>query len=298
MSMREISFKSFNGRDDIQAIVFTPITEPKGIVQVVHGLGEHSRRYLHLMLTLCDAGYVVAADDHVGHGKTAMLNNTWANFGGAGYMTATNDENSLRKILQDEFPDIPYFMFGHSWGSFLIRNYLANYGEGVKGVILCGTCGNMPRVPELLADVTKAVEEGRGAEAEPERLLKLIEDWPEDWICGDMNVVNDTLTDPYQNQANFDNQSYYEFLTTINAITGIQWAERVPTNVAVFNIAGDGDPTGQYGEGVYIVSNWLIKTGHKVKTHVYPGLHHEILNYREHRDGIEAEIVEFLKEQL
>lgn len=73
MALFEVPFESANHRDQIQAWIYTPTTAPRGVVQVVHGLGEHSRRYLHLITTLLDAGFVVAADDHAGHGPTAMV---------------------------------------------------------------------------------------------------------------------------------------------------------------------------------------------------------------------------------
>ena len=65
----EVSFASYNGRDQVQGWIYVPACKPKGIVQVIHGFGEHSRRYLHMISAFMDAGYIVAADDHVGHGK-------------------------------------------------------------------------------------------------------------------------------------------------------------------------------------------------------------------------------------
>ena len=70
--LHEVSFHSFNGRDEVQGWVYVPACKPKGIVQVIHGFGEHSRRYFHMIVKFMDAGYIVAADDHVGHGKTAI----------------------------------------------------------------------------------------------------------------------------------------------------------------------------------------------------------------------------------
>ena len=73
MSIREISFASANGRDTIKAWSYSPLGTPKGIVQLIHGYGEHSRRYLHMILKFIQAGYVVYADDHLGHGKTGYV---------------------------------------------------------------------------------------------------------------------------------------------------------------------------------------------------------------------------------
>ena len=65
--LHEISFKSFNERDEVQGWIYVPACEPKGIIQLIHGFGEHSRRYFHMIVAFMDAGFIVAADDHVGH---------------------------------------------------------------------------------------------------------------------------------------------------------------------------------------------------------------------------------------
>src|SRR5699024_1089650 len=91
-----------------------------------------------MILTLNEAGFVVAADDHVGHGKTAFDSGNWRDWGDKGHMTMAEDEHTLRGIVQEAYPDIPYFMFGHSMGSMIARIYAAKYGEGMTGLIKQG----------------------------------------------------------------------------------------------------------------------------------------------------------------
>ena len=79
-------------------------------------------------------------------------------------------------------------------------------------------------------------------------------------------------------------------------IEGTEWAEKVPENLPVYNIAGDEDPVGSYGEGVYQVSNWLISTGHDVQTCVYPGYRHEIHNYDDLKFEVEMGIISFMND--
>ncbi len=90
----------------------------------------------------------------------------------------------------------------------------------------------------------------------------------------------------------------YDFTQMMSVILGTQWAEKVPTALPVYNIAGDMDPVGEYGEGVYQVSNWLRATGHKVRTKLYSGYRHEIHNYAAIKDEVEAGIVAFMDENL
>ena len=87
MSIREISFPSANGRDTIKAWSYSPLGEPKAVVQIMHGFGEHSRRYLHIISKFNEAGYVVFADDHLGHGKTGVDSGTLGDPHSGGYMT-------------------------------------------------------------------------------------------------------------------------------------------------------------------------------------------------------------------
>lgn len=107
MALFEVPFESANHRDQIQAWIYTPTAAPRGVVQVVHGLGEHSRRYLHLITTLLDAGFVVAADDHAGHGRTAMVSGVWQDTGQDGAHVVVADEQHLRQVVTRRFEGLP-----------------------------------------------------------------------------------------------------------------------------------------------------------------------------------------------
>ena len=177
MALRELSFPSYNGRDTVRAWVYTPIRKPRGIVQVVHGLGEHSRRYLHLILKLNEAGFVVCADDHVGHGKTAADSGTWGDYGGRGYITTTEDEKTLHDLIFQSYPDLPYIMFGHSWGSMIALSFAACYGTLLKALVICGTCGVMESVGPVRWELKRLVNTGKGGERDPQFLGRLFAGW-------------------------------------------------------------------------------------------------------------------------
>lgn len=304
MAFRELSFQSFNEKDTIQAWIYAPIRKPRGIVQLVHGFGEHSRRYLHMILKLNEAGFVVAADDHVGHGKTASESGNWSDWGDKGHLTMAEDEHLLRKIVQQAYPDLPYFMYGHSMGSIIARQYVAIYGDGVDGVILCGTFGVFPTTGEIAPALKALVDQGKGNDIDPSYLERLL-GWmteryenprtPNDWISSDPDVVADHACDPFNNFTSPPNlRSLYYLVLMMTTIVGTEWSETVPTTIPFYNIAGDQDPVGHYGEGVYAVSNWLAETGHEVRTKLYSGYRHEIHNYRDIRDEVEDGMIDFL----
>lgn len=302
--LHEINFLSFNQRDQVQGWIYVPACKPKGIVQIIHGFGEHSRRYFHMIVSFMDAGYIVAADDHVGHGKTAMMNNTWGDWGDAGCHTMMEDEHTFHNLVCEKYPDLPYFLFGHSMGSFITRDYAAKYGDDLTGITICGTAGIFRGAKEMESVLENVVKEGKGKDSDPQFTADLM-GWMcercgdvqigNEWICADPYVQTDHAQDPFDAFTKpTTNQSLLYFVQMMQVITGIQWAEKVPKNLPIYNIGGDQDPVGEYGAGVYEVSNWLYQTGHHVTTKVYSGSRHEIHNDAHIKNEVETGILEFM----
>lgn len=210
MSMKEISFQSFNERDTIKAWRYTPLDTPRAVVQLVHGFGEHSRRYLHMIAKFQEAGFVVYADDHLAHGKTAADNNTWGDPGDKGWISYIEDEHRLREISAVDYPELPFFMFGHSWGSMIARGYAEKYGEELNGLILCGLVSQMEGCEAMKDDDTmeRLIKSGKGRENGMELMGRVFgtaveryenPNGPNDWIALDARVVADHAADPFNN---------------------------------------------------------------------------------------------------
>ena len=302
--LHEVKFLSYNERDHVYGWIYVPAAQIKGVVQLVHGFGEHSRRYFHMIVKLMDAGYVVAADDHVGHGKTALENDTWGDWGTKGCQTMMEDEHTLKQLVQEKYPDVPYFMYGHSMGSIILRQFLAKYGDELAGAIICGTVGP-DAVPceQGIQMLQPLVDAGKGAESDPELLGNLlgglfsrIEEVKigNEWICHDPYVQIDHATDPFDAFTKpTSNESLLQFVQMIQEVNTPEWAEKVP-KIPLFNIAGEEDPCGSFGEGVELVSKWLEETGHDIETLIYIGYRHEIHNYSDLKDQVEDDMIEFL----
>jgi alpha-beta hydrolase superfamily lysophospholipase len=189
----------------------------------------------------------------------------------------------------------------------IIRNYAVHYGADLAGAILVGTPGVREKNPALMESLKAEIDAGRGGEIN-QRLSGMFftgmtdryenPKTKNDWNSVDPDVVADGLADPFCNiHRQPTNQSLYDFITIMDAITGKEWAEKVPRDLPVYNLGGDQDPIGNFGEGTYRVSNWLAETGHrKVKTRLYPGHRHEILQDRDIRDEVEGEIAAFIDE--
>ncbi|MBQ8589772.1 MAG: alpha/beta fold hydrolase [Firmicutes bacterium] len=304
MSIREISFPSNNGRDTIKAWAYSPLGEPRGVIQLIHGYGEHSRRYLHMISAFNQAGFVVYADDHLGHGKTGYDGGTLGDPHSGGYMTYVKDEKSLHDIAVKDYPDVPYFVFGHSWGSMLARAYAAHYGDDIKGLMLCGVCAQWENCEIYYADPEfKAAVEADPNQPATEWFAKVFAgmtdrienpNGPSDWIANDPRIVADHAGDMFNT---FDTtiELPWDFVNIHHFIESEEWGPMVPKNIPVYLIAGDQDPCGNYGEGVYHVANVLAKNGNKTSVKMYPGYRHEIHNELELRDEVEAGLIAFLE---
>ncbi len=307
MSIKEISFPSNNGRDMVKAWRYSPLGEPCGIVQLIHGYGEHSRRYLHMIVKLNEAGYVVYADDHIGHGKTGVDGGTLGDPHSGGFMTYIKDEKSLHDIAVADYPDVPYFVFGHSWGSMIARAYAAHYGDDIKGLLLCGVVSQWKG-----CELAYENEEFKAAyEADPYQsgdewfgrvfsgMTDRIEDpnGPSDWIANDPDIVTDHANDMF-NTFSSTLELPYDFVQLYHFIESDEWAPMVPSDIPAYLIAGDQDPCGNYGEGLYHVANLLINSGNSAMVRAYTGYRHEIHNELDIRDEVVDGIIEFMDDIL
>lgn len=128
--------------------VHEPPGAPRGVVQLLHGVGEHAGRYTHVIEALTDAGFVVYADDHRGHGRTGMRQHGDARrlgrLGPGGHVAAVAAVRRLSGIIRAERPDLPLILLGHSWGSFLAQMLLDLDPDAYAAVILSGSALRWP----------------------------------------------------------------------------------------------------------------------------------------------------------
>lgn len=150
MTYTDFRFKADDGQEIFVSKWSPKEGQAKAIIQISHGMAEHIARYDRFASMLTNAGYIVYGNDHRGHGRTAGVIANVGYFADAnGFNLVVNDMLTLTHIAQKEHPDLPVFLFGHSMGSLLSRNYITKHGEGLKGVILSGTMGD----PGLLGKI-------------------------------------------------------------------------------------------------------------------------------------------------
>ena len=308
MALHELEFTSANGRDTIQAWLHTPVTQPRAVVHIVHGLGEHSRRYLHLISTLLDAGYAVVGGDHAGHGRTAMQSGIWGDAGDEAARVVVDDEMTLQGRVRQDLPDVPYVVFGHSWGSMIAR-VLASRPEGqLAGLALCGIAAQMRGIEESVdrAELARLAAGEDRAEPAPDHLAGQLFDGflerfgedagPTAWVAADADVVADHGRDPFNNfGAPLSSRFLQGFVDLYDQANGESWYSALPTGLPVLILAGEQDPVAGYGEGALHVANRLRDSGHDdVRACVFPGVRHEVHNEPATRAEVEAEILGFV----
>ena len=307
MALYELPFPSANGRDEIQAWLQVPASPPRGVVHIVHGLGEHSRRYLHVISALVDAGFAVVAGDHAGHGATAMRSGIWADAGDEAARGVVEDELMLQARTREILPGLPYVLFGHSWGSMIARAVATAPQAELSGLILGGIAAQIRGIEQTIDRdaLADAAHGGQRAEPAPEELVGQLFDGflerfgegagPTAWVALDEDVVADHGRDPFNNfGAPLSARFLQGFVDLYDQANAEEFYTALPTDLPVLILAGDQDPVAHYGEGAYHVANRLHASGHAdVRTRVYPGVRHEVHNEPSTRDDVVQELLTF-----
>ena len=131
----------FDSQGDNKVYYYSWVPEnPKGVIQIAHGMCEKALRYSYVAEKLAQNGYAVYANDHRGHGKTAAMEYGYMGKGD-GFLLMVRDMKSLTDIIVKQHPNLPIFLLGHSMGSFLSVRYVQLYANLLSGVIFSGTGG-------------------------------------------------------------------------------------------------------------------------------------------------------------
>ena len=156
-------FKSSNKETRVHGICWIPQDVPvRAVLQIVHGMVEYVDRYDDFARFLCEQGIAVVGDDHLGHGDSVAAQEDWGYFGDDGFENIVNDVRKIEKQFKKRFPGAPYYILGHSMGSFLTRYFLIKYGKEVDGAIIMGTGYHPVSVAVFGRCLTKALAAVKG----------------------------------------------------------------------------------------------------------------------------------------
>lgn len=311
---KHLRYMSKDGETPIHAVIHYSSDEsgrsaPRAILQISHGMTEFIERYDRFAEFMVDHGFVVVGHDHLGHGRSVRDRGDYGYFAQDPDQTLVRDMHQLRINVSKRYPDLPYFMMGHSMGSFLLREYLAQYSEGLAGAIIMGTGYTNPAIVLLGIEATKMLAAFWGWHHRSLLIQALTygpsyrgysfsgKDIERNWLTKDLNVVKE-----------FQDSPFTGFLFTLNGHRGLfqavrasclkKNAKQISKDLPLFLISGGDDPVGGLGKGVKKVYDLYNKVGIKnVTMNLYPGDRHEILSELDH-EQVEEDILLWIEEKL
>ena len=302
---KELNFLSSDGKNSIHAELFIPSDNNiRAVVQISHGMRDYIGRYKLLAEALTAAGFVLAGNDHLGHGESARTPNDYGFFAsGGGYHYVIDDVYKMNRILKEQYPDKPIILLGHSMGSFICRLYASHYSETIDGLIIHGTAGPNPAVGAGKV-VVKLLKIINGERHRSKFVCMLAEggysksfdpaEGPDSWLTRDLPLVASRPTDPKTNFT-FTLSGYGDLFKMLARCNAPIWFEEFPKNLPTLVVSGDRDPVGNFGKGVKYVYDNLKKNGANVELKLYPGARHELFN-ETNREEVFADLVSWLGE--
>ena len=301
-------YKSANSVSNVTYYILVPEeVEIRGIVQISHGMCEYFSRYTTFAKYLCSLGFIVCGNDHIGHGASVSRPSELGFFAARdGWTYLVDDVKQLTDLMQRRYPQLPYFLLGHSMGSLVARLYLTDYGEKLAGCILTGTVG--PNAAAIsAAHLADSIARTRGMTYRSGFLSDLvfkgynrkIKDPHSvfDWLSRDESVVSLYQSDEKCNFV-FTATGFRDLFTLIAKANASHTFRHTPRGLPLLFLAGDKDPVGKYGEGVRRVVNLYRGAGVKnIEVIFYKDARHEVLNELGRLDAF-ADISRWLEAQL
>lgn len=306
----EFYFGSRDGEHKLHAVRWIPRTEqPICILQIVHGMAEHIGRYEDFAHFMAGKGILVVGDDHLGHGLSVKEGEPRGYFCKEDAATVlVRDEHRLKKMMQEQYPGIPYIILGHSMGSFILRNYLMRYGNGIDGAVIMGT-GMQPkhavRLGWLQASFLSAVLGPKYVCKGMDKALFGVynlkfQAGPGDsghWVSVSPENVKAFQADPLCNFV-FTANGFQTLMRLILNLYDEQKLAQMPKDLPVLFVSGQEDPVGDFGKSVEKVFHSFEALGMEhVQLKLYPGDRHEILNEADRQD-VYGDIYRFILQNV
>lgn len=285
----EFTFPSKDGVTTIYGYIWKGDGEPKAILQIVHGMIEHLGRYDAWAEFLVEQGYIVVGNDHLGHGKSIQSENHWGYFcEGDAVDVLVEDAHTTRELISKDYPDIPYFILGHSMGSFVTRVYLSRHGEGLAGAIVMGTAdmsNSLISGGKFMTKVVKAFHNGFYRSKFLNDLVingndkKFTNDtYSKSWLTKNKEIVDIKAKDPAANYL-FTTNGILGLMDIIATINKPETFKATPVDLPMLLVSGADDLLGDRGEGIKRVYKKYQAAGIKDLTwQLFATDRHEILN--------------------
>lgn len=279
---------SRNGIQNITYYIYTPICPPKAVLQISHGMCEYIERYENFIDYLTGHGFLVCGNDHLGHKNSAISKDKLGYFAPKnGYTFLARDLARVTRRIQRQYPELPFYLFGHSMGSFVARAYLSRYPDLIDGIIICGTSGSNPALSagSALISIIKAVKGELYRSPFIDKLMfgnynsryeQISSKF--DWLTRDPSIITKYENDEYCNFL-FTTSGYKDLTRLLRYVSSQEWYTSIPKELPFLLISGAMDPVGGFSQGILEVEKKLRRQGlTRLETKLYPDMRHEILN--------------------
>lgn len=285
----------------------------KGIVQLHHGLAEHSMRYDRLGSVLAENGYILNAYDFRGHGKSAenAISAGYGTFGKIankdGFNIAIEDLKEIIQGVKNDFPGKKVILLGHSFGSFVSQGYIEKYSDTIDACTLCGTSGPKNGLPKIGKIVVNIVNAFKGPDAISPLLANLAfgsyckkiknPKTPNDWISkNEMNVQ--MYNDDKWCGISLTNSFFKDLMSGLIQIHKKSNMKKISVDLPINFIYGKDDPVGSYGKSIEKLYSIYQKNGIKNLTiKAYPEDRHELFN-EDNKEEVEKDLINWIEKIL
>jgi alpha-beta hydrolase superfamily lysophospholipase len=297
--MKREKFVSHGGKELSLCVWDAVAGEPRGIVQIAHGMAEHAARYNAFAEYLNANGFYAAANDHRAHGYTAPEALGKAEQNGDIFSDTVSDLAALTARLKSRWKGLPLTLLGHSYGSFLAQGLLARGAENIDALILSGSAFmkgfTLNFGAKLAAGRVRKNRGGEDGETFYNLTFKKYDKAAADGVCGwlsrDFKEVGKYNLDPFCGFV-CSNGFYASFFNGLKDIAASDLS-LAPKTLKILIASGGRDPVGEYGKSVIKLYERLRRCGLKPLLKIYDGARHEILN-ETNRAEVYADFLEFI----
>ena len=309
MSTREeLKMQSNDRRTMLKVVLWKPDKQIRAILQLSHGMAEHIERYSEFAKFLADKGILVVGSDHLGHGESlsASYKKGYFNENDPSEMLV-EDLYKITKGMRKLYPGVPYFIFGHSMGSFIVRNYITEHGEDLSGAIICGTADvpNFKAKSALL--LIKIMSRFKGSRYRSRYINDMAvgdynkhfegSEYGNSWLTKDQKIVEEYKADPKCGFI-FTLNGYRALMESIIKNNKTSRRLRTPEDLPLLIISGADCPLGDFGEGIRRVYKKYKQAGIKdITWKLYENDRHEILNETD-RDVVFNDILGWINTKI
>lgn len=309
MAKIELKLPSRDGIHRLHVVFWKPDKEVRGVVQISHGMIEMIERYDEFAHYLNDNGFAVIGNDHLGHGLTAGRDEDFGYFCRKNMSaTVVSDLHRVTRYAKKHYDDsVPYFLLGHSMGSFMARRYIMTYGNELTGAVIIGTGSKSVFTLAAGKALSALVRLAKGDRYHSKLIeqcafhnyLERIQNprTESDWITRDEAIVDQYRENKYC-RFQFTVNGYRTLFEVLSFIQKEQNIENIPRELPLLFLAGGMDPVGDYGKAVNEICREYKKKGiNDVSMKLYPDDRHEILNELD-RERVYSDILRWLENHL